>query len=58
MLMMMLVIVLVMMLMMMLMFMMMPTTVFVTMISHIILHLYFAFCVQRYEKGYATWLQK
>ena len=46
-------------LMMMLMFvMMMPTTVFVTMISHIILHLYFAFCVQRYEKGYATWLQK
>ena len=59
MLMMMLVIVLMMMLMMMLMFvMMMPTTVFVTMISHIILHLYFAFCVQRYEKGYATWLQK
>ena len=46
-------------LMMMLMFvMMMPTTVFVAMISHIILHLYFAFCVQRDEKGYATWLQK
>ena len=57
MLMMMLVILLVMMLMMMLMFvMMMPTTVFVTMISHIILD--FVFWVQRYDKGYATWLQK
>ena len=53
---MMLVTVLVMMLMMMLMFMMMPTTVFVTMISHIILD--FVFWVQRYDKGYATWLQK
>lgn len=54
---MMLVIVLVMMLMMMLMFVsMMPTAVFVTMISHIILD--FVFWVQRYDKGYATWLQK
>lgn len=48
---------LVMMLVMMLMFvMMMPTAVFVTMISHIILD--FVFWVQRYDKGYATWLQK
>lgn len=35
---------------------MMPTAVFVTMISHIILD--FVFWVQRYDKGYATWLQK
>ena len=57
MLMMMLVMMLVIVLVMMLMFvMMMPTTVFVTMISHIILD--FVFWVQRYDKGYATWLQK
>lgn len=59
MLMMMLVIVLVMMLMVVLVMMlvsMMPTAVFVTMISHIILD--FVFWVQRYDKGYATWLQK
>lgn len=35
---------------------MMPTAMFVTMISHIILD--FVFWVQRYDKGYATWLQK
>ena len=47
---------LMMMLVMMLMLMMMPTAVFVTMISHLILD--FVFWVQRYDKGYATWLQK